>query len=141
MIIITVLIFWIIPKCTPKPVESTVLETISEVSVDDGETISEVSVDDGETISEVSVDDGETILDIEEEDEKFGMYSSALSSWLAHHPSGSSVERYTRPSKQQIQSASPVLTDYIPYDEDHRLQNPQFSNHIRTTGNEETTLL
>ncbi len=136
MIIIVVLICWFVPKCTSKPVEPTGEETVADNVV-------------------TYIDDGETILDIEEEDdEQFGMYSSALSSWLAHHPSGSSVERYTRPSKQQIQPSSPVMTDYIPYrtfsreaDDHIRSKNPQFSNHIRTTvsdeviGDEETTLL
>jgi hypothetical protein len=38
--------------------------------------------------------DGNTLL--VDDDESFGMYESALESWLSHHPSGSSVDRYTR---------------------------------------------
>ncbi len=83
--------------------------------------------------------DGETILDNidTEEDESFGMYGSSLSSWLAHHPSGSSVDGYTRPGRKHINTVLPSLTDYIPYDEQIRFQtpklNPNFSNHIRTS--------
>ncbi len=92
-------------------------------------------------LDELVGDYGETILDIDEEDEQFGMYGSSLSSWLSHHPSGSSVDRYMRNGKQNVSSvnnAMHAVTDYIPYDEEIRFQtppmiNPQFSNHIRTT--------
>lgn len=32
----------------------------------------------------------------EPEDEQFGMYESALASWLEHHPSNGNVDNYTR---------------------------------------------
>ena len=105
-----------------------------------------------DTMSVADIDDGETqLLDISQADEDFGMYESSLSSWLSHHPSGSSVDRYMRHGKQQIHNVSslntaipPSLSDYIPYSETTRFQtprhhlpgvNPIFNNHIRTSDN------
>ena len=107
---------------------------------------------------------GETQMsDLTEDDnpEEFGMYDSALPSWLAHRPNIGSVDRYTKNNKQQIQNVSsintailPALSDYIPYDpEANRFQtpshylpnvNPVFNNHIRTEdkdGDDEVTSL
>lgn len=69
---------------------------------------------------------GETILDPDEsfgmyesalsswlnDQEQFGMYSGALDSWLSHHPSNSSVAHYNRRKKQQIHNVSSVLPNH-----------------------------
>lgn len=83
-------------------------------------------------------DDGLTNIDnliSSEEDpsENFGMYTGSLASWLKTHPSGSSVDRYTKkglPTVQNINSVNnPVPAEMtgtsIPVDLSNRFQSPQ----------------
>lgn len=105
----------------------------------------------GETVLYEDSDESESDNNEEDDndDDTFGMYDSSLSSWLNQHPSGSSVDRYTRHNKQQIQNVSsvnnampPPSTDYITYNDHTRFQtprhhspttNPDFAGYIRTT--------
>jgi hypothetical protein len=133
LVITVVMIFSMLPKKNiPQPIPSKPIEA--------------------DTMSVADIDDGETqLLDISQGGEDFGMYESSLSSWLSHHPSGSSVNRYMRHGKKQIHNVSSINTamppspsDYIPYSETTRFQtprhhlpgvNPIFNNHIRTSDN------
>lgn len=64
---------------------------------------------DNTTIHDLPFPNQYTYLDFpDQKNEEFGMYTGALDSWLQHHPSNISVNRYTTDKKQQIKNVNSV---------------------------------
>ena len=65
----------------------------------------------------------------DENNEDFGMYTGALDTWLEHHPSGSSVDRYTTNKKKKVLDISSV-NNPVPQKEETEISEANFSDFI-----------